>query len=275
MKIVDTYKDLLNAFPTSKFDFETWKKYASKISPSLPEEVLKDASKYDFNNEILPVINNALSGRLRLEKLHTNFKLVTKSLDKEINDKFNINLDVDIILYLGLCNGAGWYTKLDNRRVVLLGVEKIIELRWEDITSLKALIYHELGHVWHDVLREGMEIEKNSSIFQLYQEGIAMVFEQSMFNDTNYFHQDRDGWLDWCLRNEREIKREFLKRIDSNESTQEFFGDWCNYKGYSDVGYFLGAQFIRYLLKKYTLIEIAKMNIQNIQVEYSSYAKNN
>ncbi|NLE30964.1 hypothetical protein GX618_01685, partial [Candidatus Dojkabacteria bacterium] len=159
MTIVDTYKNILNTFPTSHFDFEIWKQYASSISPFLPEEVIKDTSKYDFNKDILPVVKNALSNRSKLEVLHTNFLQVTKSLDKEIVNKFNINLDLDIILYLGLCNGAGWFTKLDNRRVVLLGIEKIIELGWEDITTLRALIYHELGHVWHDIQRDGSDMD--------------------------------------------------------------------------------------------------------------------
>lgn len=271
MEILDTYKDILNTFPTSQFALETWRKYALTISPSLPEVILKDSSKYNFNKEILPVIKNALAKRNQLEKLHTNYISVTKNLEKDIFDKFNTKLDVNIILYLGLCNGAGWYTKVDNKRVVLLGIEKIIELGWIDITYLEALIYHELGHVWHDIQREGMGVVKNSSIFQLYQEGIAMVFEQSMFNSSNYFHQNRDGWLDWCLSNEKEIKKEYLKRINNNESVQDFFGDWCNYKGYSDVGYFLGTQFVRYLLKKYPLREIANMNGVKIYQEYGQY----
>ena len=116
-----------------------------------------------------------------------------------------------------------------------------------------------------------MSVEKNSSIFQLYQEGIAMVFEQTMFNDANYYHQNRDGWLDWCLKNEKEIKEEYLKRINNNQGVQDFFGDWCNYKGYSDVGYFLGTQFVRYMLKKYPQIEIATMNISKISEEFSLY----
>jgi len=274
MTIVDTYNEIIKTFSTLAFDLETWKKYSLTISPSLQEQVLKDSSKYSFNKQILPVINNALSNRSKLEILNTNFLQVTKNLEKEINDKFNINIDVDIILYLGLCNGAGWFTKFDNKRVVLLGIEKIIELGWEDITSLKALIYHELGHVWHDIQRDGSNIDNSSSIFQLYQEGIAMVFEQSLFNDINFYHQNRDGWLDWCLKNELEIKKEYLKRIDNSESTQDFFGDWCNYKGYSDVGYFLGTQLIRYMLKKYTLEEIAKMDMILISNEYVNYANN-
>lgn len=271
MKIVHTYKDILNTFPTSQFALETWRKYALTISPSLAKIILKDSSKYDFNKEILPVIKNALAKRDQLEILHTNYISVTKNLEKDIFDKFNTKLDVNIILYLGLCNGAGWYTKADNKRVVLLGIEKIIELGWIDIRSLKALIYHELGHVWHDIQREGMDVVQNSSISQLYQEGIAMVFEQSMFDDINYFHQNRNGWLDWCLSNEKEIKGEYLKRINNNQSVQDFFGDWCHYKGYSDVGYFLGTQFVRYMLKKYSLREIANIKGAKIYQEYGQY----
>lgn len=41
-------------------------------------------------------------------------------------------MDVDIILYLGLASGAGWATTLGGKRVILLGVEKIIEIDWYD-----------------------------------------------------------------------------------------------------------------------------------------------
>ena len=72
-----------------------------------------------------------------------------------------------------------------------------------------------------------------------------------------FYHQDKDGWLDWCRENEAEIKKEYLRRFDAKESVQDFFGDWCSYNGYSDVGYYLGCRFIEYLMKSNSLKEIA------------------
>ena len=39
-----------------------------------------------------------------------------------------IVIDVEIVLYLGLCNGAGWVVTIDNKTYCLLGIEKILEL---------------------------------------------------------------------------------------------------------------------------------------------------
>ena len=40
-------------------------------------------------------------------------------------------------------------TNINGRDVILLGVEKILELNWFDEVSMCGLIYHELGHVYH------------------------------------------------------------------------------------------------------------------------------
>ena len=79
----------------------------------------------------------------------------------------------------GLCNGAGWATSLDGRDAVLLGIEKIIELNWQDESAMQALIFHEIGHIWHktygnlypEARSEGEKITGSA----LYQEGLAMV----------------------------------------------------------------------------------------------------
>ncbi len=76
--------------------------------------------------------------------------IVTKELEKKIVSKFNKKVDVEIVLYLGLCNGAGWVVTIDNKTYCFLGIEKILELSWYDIDSLYGLIYHELGHVYQN-----------------------------------------------------------------------------------------------------------------------------
>ena len=127
----------------------------------------------------------------------------------------------------GLCNGAGWATSLDGRDAVLLGIEKIIELNWQDESAMQALIFHEIGHIWHKTygnLYPEARSEGEKSLAQLYQEGLAMVCEHILCQDDRYYHQNQNGWLDWCKENEAEIKREYLRRVDKNISTQDFFG---------------------------------------------------
>jgi len=75
---------------------------------------------------------------------------VSNNLEEKIISIFGKSLEVDIILYLGLCNGAGWVTTVNNQTRILLGIEKIIELNWRKPNDMIGLIYHELGHVYQD-----------------------------------------------------------------------------------------------------------------------------
>lgn len=61
--------------------------------------------------------------------------------------------------------------------------------------------------------------------------------------------------------------------MERQESIQDFFGDWCSYQGRSDVGYFLGCQFVRHLAKKYTLKEIACMPLELLDEEFVSFTR--
>ena len=276
MKIVDTYNDIISLFQAEPFEMAVWRSYIANISVALLEKVESDAKKYDLDKQIIPIINNALRNDRKLEGLHDSFIYATNGLTEKCIEKFNQDLDVTIILYLGLCNGAGWATTLDNQNVILLGVEKIIELGWCDRENLITLIYHELGHIWHHAngnlycTTNGI---KDKSLCQLYQEGIAMYCEQTLCDDFSYYHQDKNGWLNWCLENEVLLKKEYLRRIKKFESTQDFFGDWCNYLGHSDTGYFLGCQYIKYMLQRYAINEIANMDYPTLSKEFDNYTE--
>ena len=69
----------------------------------------------------------------------------------------------------------------------------------------------------------------------------------------------------------RKYKREFLRRLESGESVQDFFGDWCSFEGHSDVGYFLGCRFVMFMLKKHTLKEIANMNYGTLNKAFTAF----
>ena len=109
---------------------------------------------------------------------------------------------------------------------------------------MQALIFHEIGHIWHKTygnLYPEARSEGEKSLAQLYQEGLAMVCEHILCQDDRYYHQNQNGWLDWCKENEAEIKREYLRRVDKNISTQDFFRGLVQLKNHSDVGYYLAA----------------------------------
>lgn len=273
MVIINTCDKIKSLF-LNGFDISIWKKYTEEISAELPTKCENDAKDYDFKKEILPVLESALNEE-KLDFVSKNFQIVVNTLNANLSKLFDIEPDINIILYLGLCNGAGWATTLDGKHTVLLGIEKIIELDWGDETNMRALILHEIGHLWHKMngkLYIPDFTKRRKAIQQLYQEGVAMVCEHILCGDDNFWHQDKDGWLDWCRENEPEIKKEYLRRLDERESVQDFFGDWCSYNGYSDVGYFLGCRFIEQLMKNHSLKEIANMKYNELNRAFVKYA---
>jgi hypothetical protein len=261
-------------FPDNKFEMNIWRAYITNIDPAMLGKIESDAQRYDIHKQIVPIINQALINTSKMELSHNSFISATNGLSEKVADQLGQEIDVEIMLYLGLCNGAGWATTLGGKNVILLGIEKIIELDWCDEKSISTLIYHELGHIWHNSTRNpyySTNVCGEKSLWQLYQEGIAMYCEQLLSDDFNYSQRDKNGWLDWCLENEVSIKKDYWGRIRNSESTQDFFGDWCEYLNYSDVGYFLGCQFVKFMLEKYTLKKIAIMNTTELSIEFNNY----
>ncbi len=276
MKIINTCNKIKSVFADG-FSIDLWRKYTEEISKELPSKCEKDAKEYDFNKSVLPVLESALNEE-KIDFVSRNFQTVIDTLNDNLTKLFDTEPDINIILCLGLCNGAGWATTLDGKSTVLLGIEKIIELDWGDETNMRALILHEIGHLWHKMhgnLYLPDFTKRRKAIQQLYQEGVAMACEHILCGDDEFYHQDKNGWLNWCYENENDIKREYLRRLDAKESVQDFFGDWCSYNGHSDVGYFLGCRFVQYLMKLYSLKEIANMRYRKLNKSFSEFANTN
>ncbi|MDR2590724.1 MAG: hypothetical protein LBC71_07050 [Oscillospiraceae bacterium] len=273
MTIIDTYNEIIALFDKMGgiFEIDLWERYASDISGELLEKCKYDSRDYVFETQVVPIIEQAMTNRVKLDLAHASFLQVTENMSKRIEEVLGTDLQVDIIFYVGLCNGAGWATELNGKPAVLLGVEKIIELDWCDDESMTALIHHELGHIWHFSLHD-ISKQYSHSVVKLFCEGVAMHFEQLILGDFNYYHQSKNGWLDWCQANRTEIKFEFFRRVNANESTQDFFGDRCNYQGYSDVGYYLGCEFVKWLVQRYPFAEIAKLDYDSVCKNFYSFA---
>ena len=203
MKIINTCDKIKLLFQNG-FDISVWRKYAGEISKELSSKCENDAKNYDFNKAVLPVLEAALNAD-KIDFVSKNFQIVVDTINANLSKLFDTEPDINIVLYLGLCNGAGWATTLDGKNTVLLGIEKIIELNWGDETNMRALILHEIGHLWHK-LNGKLYIpdftKRRKAIQQLYQEGVAMVCEHILCGDKDFWHQDKNGWLDWCSKNE-------------------------------------------------------------------------
>lgn len=258
MRVIDASVNLDGAFEETGFSLERWERYIDTQVPGAKTLCLEDAHRmleagYTWEGDFLPVLNAVRDRRTEREAVTAAFHHVADTLDDRIRAVFGRSVDTDLVLYLGLCNGAGWVTELNGRITVLLGLEKILELEWGNDKMLSALIFHELGHVYqgqYGVLQREDGTGEEHLLWQLFTEGIAMVFEQQIAGGPEYFHQDRNGWKTWCDDNIEDIKREFRADLaTATLKTQRWFGDWVQYRGQPDVGYYLGARFVQNILR--------------------------
>lgn len=245
LRIVDTFPRIAayrDAYPG--FDLPAWRRYAETVSPSLGPMCEADASVYDMARDVLPVLRYALGeGFSRVEAAHQVLADIARWLPKKMAALAKIDFTPRIVFYLGLCNGAGWACELDGSPAILLGAEKIAELGWHEPDTMADLVCHELAHLIHFALRGSMA-EPEKAVWQLYAEGFATRYSQRLYKE-NFYHLDQGGWLAFGREHLAEIKAEYRRRWMSGEGTAAFFGDWRQVMGHSNLGYFLGCEWIR------------------------------
>ncbi len=108
MRIINTFDKIQNCFTNNAFDLDSWRKYTKEFSCELSEKCEQDSKEYDFNKDVFPVINNVLLNKEAAFQTNASFITVTNELNSNIDKLFKTDIEIDIILYLGLCNGAGW-----------------------------------------------------------------------------------------------------------------------------------------------------------------------
>ncbi len=268
--------NLNHLFVDKSFSMDKWEAYIEDILPGLKVHILNDVSGYNFNKDILPVVNNVYKNKERVIKLEKIFYSLVKEIDNKILAKLNRNLDCEIILYLGLCSGAGWVTNLNGKTLILLGVEKILELNLDNNSSLRQLIYHELGHVYqqqYGTLNKEFDDYSDKLLWQLYTEGIAVYFEQNIISDNTFNNSNLNSLKEGLEKMLPKLKIDFKKdlKVLNDRFTQRYFGDWVSYNGYKDAGYFLGEKFINYLCQTRCFNDILDLSIEEIKIEYGKF----
>lgn len=271
MKIINTINDIFDIYSSGSFDINKWNNYINRINSKLGQLCVQDMNEaintgqVSLKKDYLPILNNVINQKEKLDELQKYFIKVTESLEDNILKKFNKTIDVEVVLYLGLCNGAGWVAEIENKVYCLLGIEKILELNWYDMNSLYGLIYHELGHVYqkqYGVLEREFDNNKHQFLWQLFTEGIAMYFEQTLIADYEYYHQDKNDWKAWCDNHIKQIILDFSNDLNlMTFDNQRYFGDWVYYHNHPDVGYYLGTKFIQYICKQYVFDDILSFDI--------------
>lgn len=281
MKVINTLNRISNIYSKGTFDINLWKEYINGIYPDMVNLCLEDLKEsidtglITFEMDILPLLNEIMINNDLRNKVQDSFKEVTNDLEEKVKLKFGKTLDVEIILYLGMCNGAGWVTTLNSKTVVLLGIEKIMELEWCDIDSMYGLIYHELGHVYqaqYGILDRTFDNNRYNYLWQLFTEGIAMYFEQVLVGDFNYYHQDKNGWKEWCDMHINQIKEDFNNDLETMTfDDQRYFGDWVNYYNHNDVGYYLGARFLQFICQRYVFDDVLSFDIDVVDKLFKEF----
>ncbi len=267
MRIIDTMGEMLSAFNSGRFRLEEWEAYIDAAVPDAKELCLDDvneclAAGFSWENDFLPVLEAVGTDEEKRKAAIRTFHAVVDGLDETIVKRFGRTVDADLVLYLGLCSGAGWVTEVRGRRTVLFGIEKIMELGWHTPAAMTGLVLHELGHVYHGQygsLDREPEALPDQLLWQLYTEGVAMVFEQEAAGDPEAFHQYDGGWKRWCDEHAEHLKQSFYQDLSSmTRENQRYFGDWVRFEGRGDTGYYLGARFVRFLLRSEDFDEIIR-----------------
>ena len=135
MKIINSASLIKNLFINNQFNFKQWEIYINDLIPNSKKIFIDDmqqalnTGKVTFEKDFLPVLNNATPDNTLFQTTVKSFDDITKNLEQNIVNKFGKTINVNIVLYLGLCNGAGWVIDINEKTYILLGIEKIIEKR--------------------------------------------------------------------------------------------------------------------------------------------------
>jgi len=290
INIIDTYnkieklaEEFSNSDRSGDIYIQLWKglyKDYPKIVSLCIEDIKECTGDFDFNSFVMPKIRKALIDDFEIiRECRNNFLSICSNLNKKFCKIFTLDKTIEIYFYVGLSNAAGWSVELENQQAVLLGAEKITELEWHDKKTIEGLIYHELSHNAHSILRGkyiGVDFNSNreNAVWHLYIEGFAERGEQ-LIKQTDNYHKNKNGWLEKCKNLHNNLCSDYLEAIEKDLSTNIFFGDWYKHREISDTGYYLGCEFIKSLENRYEINEIAIMEYPDIETKLVDFLKNN
>ena len=206
--------------------------------------------------------------RLALEKYpaqlphikETNGKMI--QLIEEIKDHYEriykITFEKDVHLIVGMF-GSNAFT----HRQVIPEITFCLEKLSPKDEHLRVIIAHEFGHALHNLLSEREGIDWNKVDWAhpftwLLQEGCATYFSTKAVsvNPAVYFSYDDKGeeWLHFAEMNEKEILQAFRADLQI-EMPNGLFREWFSINGgttfgLTRLGYYIGYQLLRHLMKK-------------------------
>ncbi len=281
-KIVDTYEDFLiywSSATSAPLDqqIELWQtSYMAKYPQLLEKQIRNYADEgLDWREVARERVFPKLAERFPLmREARENILAVYKPVCVKAYQKLRLDFDMIFVIFVGVGCGAGWATQHKGQPAILFGLENIAECRWHTREKLQGLTAHEIGHLahmaWRNEWQHFEEMEQDPS-FQLYTEGFAKRCEHTVLGKETWHEAPDNSWVSWCELRESWLAQEFLERIESRASVQDFFGSWFDIQGRKQTGYFLGHAFIRNLEEAYTMKEIALLDIEEVKELASQY----
>jgi hypothetical protein len=181
-------------------------------------------------------------------------------------------LDIDVIIYHGLGNGAGTATHLNNRPTLLFGIEKIAELKWDSPSRLRALFIHEYVHLYHDSIRDDsiemtFDDSYDDAYYKLYVEGVATFLEHVALSRKD----SQPEWYITCIDKEAELKQAFLRTLKEGDDVTPYFGDWHPPLDIPDSAYFMGMQIISMMNESMSIETIMTLPFNKIKSIIDTY----
>jgi len=281
MNLKDAYKNVHKIYSGDKKPVQLMNDWyiAMEDYKDIREACIKDYQNDNIDWEevaVSKVFNITKNNTERLDSCYQMLLEIFSELEVKLDSIFGkTNYNVEFIIYHGLGNAAGWAENLGEKYIIMLGVEKIIELEWDTRDKLLDLIVHEYAHVIHEIVREETllpyeEDKFRREVFHMYMEGFATYCE----NFNNGRINSTKEWYNKCVENEQKLKSIFLDQLyDDEKSNMPFFGDWDKVLGIAETGYFMGAKVIEKLIEDYSLIEIMKLDYESIKSAVLSYLK--
>ena len=118
------------------------------------------------------------------------------------------------------------------------------------------------------------QIEKWKTYADAAVPGLKEICPEDLRETMNagYFHQDRQGWKQWCDNHVKRIAQSFNRDLESmSQENQRYFGDWVSFDGHCDTGYYLGARFVRFLLEYDTFDRMILYGIREVKDGFSRF----
>ncbi len=270
--LTDTFPEFLHFWAESQSlsierQVEAW---ATNYLAPYPELLQKQVADYasqgiDWRRVAAERVFPYVPARLRpMQQARANILDLAQDVWTEVQKALSFRLSVHFLVHVGIGCGAGWATTYGNLPAVLLGLENIAEEDWCDPDSIRALLSHELAHLFHDHLRtEHSKPTATGPYWQLYSEGFACLCEETICSSRPRYRARRSFVAD----EERpepsasaRLAHLFIATAEANDPVSPFFGSWLEVEGVSEAGYILGHQILTKLRRQADLRALALLD---------------